>query len=436
MDRQSEEAYRKRIAELEKALKKATSESEDANRKKTMFLANMSHEIRTPMNSILGMYNLMNQTDLSKEQKEFLEIIHIASQNLLTIINDILDLSKIETGELKLEKKPFSIAEEINHVVKLLSLKAKGRGLDLYSNMDVQIPQCVVGDSVRVKQILINLANNAIKYTSKGEVEIAAEVLATDKHQAQPNNTFFPDDLDPVQIQSNTVVIKFSVRDTGIGISTENQQRLFKAFTQLDDPLKQEFEGTGLGLSISKNLTHIMKGKMGVISQLNVGTSFWFSLAFPVCKTTQTKDNTELQASHKTEKKLKILLVEDNLLNQKFATTTLKREGHQIDIAGNGKIATEMFEPGKYDVILMDIAMPVMDGLEASKRIRTEELAKLKTLNQDEAEKFKSVCIIGITAHVMVTDKEKCLKAGMNDFLAKPYRPNDLLGVIAQSFQK
>jgi len=267
-----------KIRDLEHEVDLARKESDDANRKKTMFLANMSHEIRTPMNSILGIYDLLKETDLSADQREYLEIIHIASQNLLIIINDILDLSKIEAGELHLEIKPFDLREEIRQVIKLLSLKARGKGIELSSRIDATIPECVVTDSVRLRQILINLANNALKFTNKGTVQIAVETLNPALDDFRYKKAFIPDWIDPDHLPQGHQILKFDVVDTGIGISESDQETLFNEFAQFENPLVRRFEGSGLGLSISHHLTHLMKGKMGVTSKVGEGSDFWFSL--------------------------------------------------------------------------------------------------------------------------------------------------------------
>lgn len=416
---------------LEDNLSQARQESQDANRKKTMFLANMSHEIRTPMNSILGIYSLLKMTPLNEEQEEFLEIINIASQNLLTIINDILDLSKIEAGQLKLESKPYALHEEIQQVIKLLSLKAKGKGIDLFSDIEAAVPLCVIGDSVRLKQVLINLANNAIKYTNQGEVKIYVELINPLSPYFQDEKAFIPEWIEPGSLKPEHRILKFSVTDTGVGISEEDQRTLFYEFAQLENPLVKRFEGSGLGLSISRNLTFLMRGKMGVSSKLGVGSTFWFTLLVEAGDISLLHKSQEVRPSQRVKaRKLKVLLVEDNLLNQKFALTTMKREGHLVDIAENGKIALEKFRRNHYDLVLMDIAMPVMDGMEAARTIRTIELDRLKKMTREEALYFTPVRIVAITAHIMMTDKEKCIQAGMDDFLAKPYRPNDLLQVI------
>ena len=416
---------------IKKELIHARQIAEDANRSKTMFLANMSHEIRTPMNSIIGIYNVLNQTALNDEQREFLEIINISSQNLLAIINDILDLSKIEAGQVKLEKKPFSIQEEIHKVIKLLSIKAKGKKINLYSKIQSAVPSCVTGDPARLRQILINLANNAIKFTNEGQVMIAVEVIDPDSKSSRIKNIseLLPDNY-PILSAANheVIVLRFEVTDTGIGIPVEDQENLFNEFAQLENPLIQKYEGTGLGLSISKNLTRLMNGKIGVISEPGKGSTFWFTLALEKCNEVLLPPNGSIQNhGNKTIRPLTILLVEDNLLNQKFAMTSLQRAGHKVEVAENGRIAVEKFKTRPYDLILMDIAMPIMDGIEATRIIRSIENEKR---NQNNALSAKAIKIVAITAHVMMTDREKCLAAGMDDYLAKPYRPQELLAII------
>lgn len=406
--------------QISQELLKAQHEAEDANKSKTMFLANMSHEIRTPMNSIIGIYNVLNQTDLSAEQKELLEIINISSANLLTIINDILDLSKIEAGQLKLDYKPFRIYDEIQHVIKLLSIKAKGKRIDLYQKIQSTVPDYIIGDPVRLKQILINLTNNALKFTNEGHVAVSVTAIEKEDFTDPAISRFLPDSyLIPGAITPDTVILKFEVTDTGIGISEEEQKSLFSEFAQFENPLIQQFEGTGLGLSISKNLTLLMNGKIGVISEKGKGSTFWFTLAFKKGDDEALKSIKQSVVTHPlNQKSLKILLVEDNILNQKFALTCLKRAGHEVEIAENGKIAVEKFKQNSFDLILMDIAMPIMDGIEATRIIRSLEKGP------------KRIKIVAVTAHVMVTDREKCLSSGMDEYLAKPYRPNDLIEIL------
>ncbi len=425
----SQEQLQAKIAELEKELVKVKNEAAEVSRSKTMFLANMSHEIRTPMNSIIGIYNVLSQTDLTSEQREFLEIINISSHNLLAIINDILDLSKIEAGQLKLESKPYFLHEEIHQVIKLLSIKARGKGIELFSKIQSSVPTCVVGDPNRLKQILINLTNNALKFTNEGHVEVSVETIPLDPHNIQSQKLLSDEDLASVSTKDDIVLLKFEITDTGIGISAEEQENLFNEYAQLENPLIQKYEGTGLGLSISKNLTRLMNGRIGVISEKGKGSTFWFALAVTRSDEAELTRQLAVNTHTKTrvQRPLSILLVEDNLLNQKFAVTSLQRAGHTVEVAENGKIAVEKFRKSRFDLILMDIAMPIMDGIEATHVIR--EIEKERIQKADTAPEV-NIKIVAVTAHVMVTDRERCLAAGMNEYIAKPYRPQELISII------
>lgn len=386
----------KHIIELENQLRETMERAESINQLKAMFLANISHEIRTPMNGIIGMYNVLKQTELTEEQKEFLDIINISGQNLLSIIDDIIDLSKIESGQLILESQQFSLGDIIQDVLNLLTIKARGKGIELKTQITDTVFDALIGDAARLKQIITNLTNNAIKYTKEGSVTIQVE---------------------PTHQDQKTSKLKFSIIDTGIGISPEGKEKLFKAFSQIDSSSTRKYGGTGLGLAIAKNLSNLMHGDIGVESEIDKGSTFWFTATLKVAKDkNQEVTNIKIREQQEPDK-LKILLVEDNLLNQKFAVATLQREGHLVDIAENGKIAVDLYRKNVYDLILMDIQMPVMDGITATKEIR--KIEKEKGIKNE-------VKIIAVTANVSKEDKKECLKIGMSGYIIKPFNTEDL----------
>ncbi len=385
----------------EEKLKAAKDKAEKATKSKSAFLANMSHEIRTPMNGIIGTANLMKQTSLNKEQKELVNIIDYSANNLLTIINDILDISKIESGQIELEDIDFSLHNVVNESIKLLYLKAKQKGVELKLELAKNIPLYGKGDPVRLKQIIINLLNNAIKFTEKGCVKLSVEKIKN------INEDHY---------------IKFNIVDTGIGISKEGQKKLFKEFSQADTTITRKFGGTGLGLMISKRLSEMMDGEIGLESKLGKGSTFWFTVKIKKGKVPPYElDKTVNKEQTSIGKQLSILLAEDNLVNQQVAIFVLKQLGHKIEVAENGKLALEKFKNNKYDVILMDVQMPEMDGLEATSCIR-----KIEKENNVK----KGIKIIAMTANAMKEDADKCFEVGMDEYISKPFKPVELASAL------
>ncbi|MDB5272341.1 MAG: hypothetical protein JWO58_708 [Chitinophagaceae bacterium] len=384
---------------LELELRDAKETAEKSVEAKEHFLSNMSHEIRTPMNAVLGFTELLIDTPLNPEQKDFVEAIQTSGKNLMSIINDILDYSKIEAGMMTMEEVSMSIRSIFSSLSVLFSQKKDDKKIKLHFETDSSIPENLSGDPTRLTQIIINLVSNAIKFTEKGYVHVSATLIKKDNGIAQ---------------------IKFMVEDTGIGISEEQLSAVFERFNQGSNDTTRKYGGTGLGLSIVKRLVELQGGEIHVESILGKGSTFVFTLPLKELN----EEDVHLQAKHSVKDTnafklaLHILLVEDNIINQKLAEKHLHNFGFTVDIAGNGKIAVEKLQQSTYDLVLMDMQMPEIDGYEAANIIR-------KNLKL-------TVPIIAMTAHAMTGEKEKCLAIGMNDYISKPFKPAELYQKIIE----
>jgi signal transduction histidine kinase/ActR/RegA family two-component response regulator len=360
---------------------------------KSEFLAKMSHEIRTPLNGVIAAADLMAATQLNDEQRELLDTLRLSAKTLLGIINDILDFSKIEAGRMVLETLPFTPTVLVEEVVSIMAPAAHSKGLTVRTELSSSLPHSVAGDPLRLRQILLNFVGNAIKFTACGEVVIRAMRLKKGEGQL--------------------AWLRFEVQDTGVGIPPEKQAGIFDAFTQADSSVTRQYGGTGLGLAICKRLVELMGGQIGVYSQPGQGSCFWFEVPLPVIQENAPEETTAQPSgsalnSHELDG-VRVLLVEDNPVNQKVAIRMLQKLGCVVELAENGQQALEKLERASYDIVLMDMQMPVMDGLTATRLLR-----------QREQQTGHHQVVIALTANAMQTDRELCLEAGMDDYLSKP----------------
>ncbi len=374
----------------------AKEKAEESTKLKEAFLANMSHEIRTPMNAIIGFSDILSKRDMGAQEKEYVNTIKAAGENLLTIINDILDISKIEAGMMAFEEQVFSVKELFTSLHVMLMGKVKEKHLELHFNCNDAIPDSLLGDPTRLTQIIINLAGNAIKFTQEGKVVVDVKVIKD---------------------ENEIVLLEFTVTDTGIGIPDDKLTHIFERFRQAESHTTRKYGGTGLGLSIAKQLVELQGGALSVASEFKKGSVFTFCI--PYKKTVEAKHAPEaIEKKYTMEElsRLNILLVEDNKLNVMLILSLFSEYNLKLQVAENGSIGIEKLKETDFDIILMDMEMPVMNGYEAATIIRRE----LK----------KTIPIIAMTAHAMSGERERCLSLGMNDYISKPINANLLFDKI------